>query len=53
VLGALVLRAVLRAEEYDRYRMSARNVGLAAILFFSAKGLAWLIVPFLVYMWGC
>ena len=33
--------------------MSVRNLGLAAVLFFSAKGLAWLIVPFLLYTWGC
>ena len=32
---------------------SGRNLGLAAILFFSAKGLAWLILPVLLYMWGC
>jgi hypothetical protein len=30
-----------------------RNLGLAAILFFAAKGLAWLIVPILLYTWGC
>jgi hypothetical protein len=32
---------------------SGKNLGLAAILFFSAKGLAWLMVPLLFYMWGC
>jgi hypothetical protein len=32
---------------------SGRKLGLAAILFFSIKGLLWLIVPFVIYMWGC
>jgi hypothetical protein len=31
----------------------ARKLGLAAILFFTIKGLLWLIVPVLIYQWGC
>jgi hypothetical protein len=31
----------------------ARKLGLVAILFFTIKGLLWLIVPFLLYQWGC
>jgi hypothetical protein len=30
-----------------------RNLGLAVTVLFSAKGLAWLIVPLLLYNWGC
>jgi hypothetical protein len=30
-----------------------RKLGLIAILFFTAKGLLWLLVPLLIYMWGC
>jgi hypothetical protein len=43
------------ARRYHREGMSptGRNLGLAAIAFFSAKGLAWLILPFLLYAWGC
>jgi hypothetical protein len=29
------------------------KLGIAAILFFTIKGLLWLIVPFVVYKWGC
>ena len=34
-------------------RLSGKKLGLAAILFFTIKGLLWLIVPFVVYQWGC
>ena len=30
-----------------------KKLGLAAILFFTVKGLLWLIVPFVIYEWGC
>ena len=30
-----------------------KQLGLAAILFFTIKGLLWLIVPFAIYQWGC
>jgi hypothetical protein len=30
-----------------------KKLGLAAILFFTIKGLLWLIVPFTIYQWGC
>ena len=30
-----------------------RKLGFVAILFFTVKGLLWLIVPFLIYQWGC
>jgi hypothetical protein len=33
--------------------MVLRKLGLVAILFFTAKGLLWLIVPFLIFKWGC
>ena len=32
---------------------SGKKLGLAAILFFTVKGLLWLTVPLLVYVWGC
>ncbi len=32
---------------------TARKLGIVAILFFTVKGLLWLIVPFLIYKWGC
>lgn len=32
---------------------SAKKAGFAAALFFTIKGLLWLIVPFLLYTWGC
>jgi len=31
----------------------AKKIGLLAVLFFTAKGLLWLIVPFVIYKWGC
>ena len=34
-------------------RALGRKLGLAAILFFTIKGLLWLIVPLAVYQWGC
>ena len=30
-----------------------KKLGIAALLFFTIKGLLWLIVPFLLYKWGC
>lgn len=30
-----------------------KKLGLLAILFFTVKGLLWLIVPFVIYKWGC
>jgi hypothetical protein len=32
---------------------SFKKLGLVAILFFTAKGLLWLLAPLLIYMWGC
>lgn len=32
---------------------SAKKLGFLAVLFFTVKGLLWLIVPFLIYKWGC
>ena len=32
---------------------SGKKLGLLAILFFTVKGLLWLIVPFVIYKWGC
>ena len=32
---------------------SGKKLGLAAIVFFSVKGLLWLLVPVLIYQWGC
>jgi hypothetical protein len=32
---------------------SVRKLGFVAILFFTVKGLLWLIVPFVIYQWGC
>lgn len=32
---------------------SGKKLGLVAILFFSVKGLLWLLVPFVIYTWGC
>lgn len=37
----------------DEGRALGRKLGLAAILFFTIKGLLWLIVPFALYQWGC
>ena len=34
-------------------RALGKKLGLAAILFFTIKGLLWLIVPFVIYQWGC
>jgi len=34
-------------------RALGKKLGLAAILFFTIKGLLWLIVPFAIYQWGC
>ena len=31
----------------------AKKIGLLAVLFFTVKGLLWLIVPFVIYKWGC
>lgn len=36
-----------------RMLLSGKRLGFAAILFFTVKGLLWLIVPFVVYKWGC
>jgi hypothetical protein len=30
-----------------------KKLGLVAILFFTVKGLLWLLVPFVIYEWGC
>ena len=30
-----------------------KKLGIAAVLFFTIKGLLWLIVPFFIYKWGC
>jgi hypothetical protein len=30
-----------------------RKLGLTAIVFFTVKGLLWLIVPFVIYKVGC
>jgi hypothetical protein len=32
---------------------SGRKIGLLAILFFTVKGVLWLIIPLLIYKWGC
>lgn len=32
---------------------SGKKLGLVAVLFFTIKGLLWLIVPFVIYQWGC
>ena len=32
---------------------SVKKLGALAILFFTIKGLLWLIVPFVIYKWGC
>jgi hypothetical protein len=34
-------------------RAFGKKLGLAAFLFFTIKGLLWLIVPFAIYQWGC
>lgn len=34
-------------------RALGKKLGLAAFLFFTIKGLLWLIVPFVIYQWGC
>lgn len=39
--------------ERDSGRGLGERLGIAAILFFTIKGLLWLIVPFAVYQWGC
>ncbi len=39
--------------EPDAGRALGRRLGMAAILFFTIKGLLWLIVPFAIYQWGC
>jgi hypothetical protein len=31
----------------------AKKLGIAAFLFFLVKGLLWLIIPLLIYTWGC
>ena len=33
--------------------MEAKKVGALAFLFFFVKGLLWLIVPVVIYKWGC
>ncbi len=40
---------------YHSWRMipPVKKLGLLAILFFTVKGLLWLIVPFVIYKWGC
>jgi len=32
---------------------SGKKLGVAAFLFFTIKGLLWLIVPVIIYKWGC
>ena len=32
---------------------SGRTLGLAAFAFFLIKGLLWLIVPALIFLWSC
>ena len=32
---------------------TGKKLGLAALMFFTIKGLLWLVVPFLIYKWGC
>lgn len=32
---------------------SGKKLGLIAVLFFTIKGLLWLIVPFVIYKWRC
>jgi hypothetical protein len=32
---------------------SGKKLGVVAFLFFTVKGLFWLIVPLLIYMFGC
>lgn len=34
-------------------RALGKRLGVAAILFFTVKGLLWLIVPFAIYQFGC
>ena len=34
-------------------RALGKRLGAAAILFFTIKGLLWLIVPFAIYQFGC
>lgn len=34
-------------------RALGKRLGVAAILFFTIKGLLWLIVPFAIYQFGC
>ena len=36
-----------------RAMSSFKKPGLIAILFFTAKGLLWLLAPLLISMWGC
>ncbi len=33
--------------------LSGKKLGFLAVLFFTIKGLLWLIVPFVIYKWGC
>jgi hypothetical protein len=33
--------------------LDGKKLGLAAIVFFTVKGLLWLIVPFVIYKVGC
>jgi hypothetical protein len=32
---------------------SGRDLGLLAFVFFFAKGLLWLLIPAVIYAWGC
>ncbi len=32
---------------------SGKKLGLVAVLFFTVKGLLWLLVPLVFYKWGC
>lgn len=34
-------------------RALGKRLGVAAFLFFTIKGLLWLIVPFAIYQFGC
>lgn len=31
----------------------AKKLGVAAFLFFLGKGLLWLLIPAVIYTWGC
>jgi hypothetical protein len=42
-----------RGDDDGGMTVSAKKLGMAAFLFFLAKGLLWLLVPAFVFLWGC